>query len=319
MKNIILIISLLFCVAITQSNAQSTGFFGGHYNVAPILISPASAGFSETHQIMMNARTQWVGFPGAPKTYIVNYNGPIGSTFGFGAGFLSETIGNITNFGYKMNFALRVQPRNTKFKGAFGFSTEFNRQRLADSVRESEFFESGDEIIMQAIDGRRIFDASMGVWGTYGDSKFDKGLTYFGLTFSNLIVAKVGDIASTNDNQGSFFKFVVFNVGHIFDVEQYNFKLEPSLMIRSLQNVPFQVDFNIKGSFLQEKLVAGLSYRSGSGDAVALLLGTKVESFNLYYSYDVSFSRFQKYSSGSHEVTIAFDFKSGKKKYDRSN
>ncbi|MCR9290011.1 MAG: PorP/SprF family type IX secretion system membrane protein [Bacteroidetes bacterium] len=316
MKNFILIIMLFLGFQIAHAQDQTAVF--SHYHITPILISPAAAGFSESHQIQMNVRTQWVGFPGAPKTYGVSYNGPIGSTFGFGTGILSESIGNLTNFRYQMNFALRVKPRNTKFKGAFGFSTEFFRQRLANSVVENEFYEDGDEVIDQAIDGRRIFDASMGFWGSYGDARTDKGLTYFGLTFSNLIVAKVGDIATTGDNQGSFFKFVIFNVGHIFDVDAYNFKLEPSLMIRSLQNVPFQADFNIKGSFLEEKLVAGLSYRSGSGDAIGLLLGTKVSSFNLFYSYDVSFSRFQKYNSGSHEVTIAFDFKSGKKKYDRS-
>ncbi|RMG79230.1 MAG: type IX secretion system membrane protein PorP/SprF, partial [Bacteroidetes bacterium] len=305
MKNLLPLIAILFCLQIAHAQEQIAVF--SHYHISPILISPAAAGFSESHQIQMNARTQWVGFPGAPKTYAVNYNGPVGSTFGFGAGVLSESIGNITNFRTQLNFALRLQPRNSKLKGAFGFSTEFYRRKLADSVRDSEFFEPDDEIILQSIDGSRIFDASMGVWGTYGDPKYDRGLTYFGLTFSNLVVAKVGDIATTAENQGSFFKFVIFNVGHIFDVDAYNFKLEPSLMIRSVQNVPFQADFNIKGSFLDEKLVAGLSYRSGSGDAIGLLLGTKVSSFNLFYSYDVSFSRFQKYNSGSHEVTIAFD------------
>lgn len=309
MKNLILFIGLMLSIHIAQGQEQTAVF--SHYHLNPILISPAAAGFSGAHHIQMNVRTQWVGFPGAPKTYGVSYNGPVGSTFGFGAGLLSESIGNVTNFRYQMNFALRLKMRD--FKGAFGFSTEFHRKKLAESVREGIFFEEDDEIIMEAIDGRRVFDASMGFWGSYKDA------TYFGLTFSNLIVAKIGDIATTTENQGSFFKFVIFNIGHVFDVDAYNFKLEPSLLIRSIQNVPFQADFNIKGSFLNDMLVAGLSYRSGSGDAIGILLGTKVTSFNLYYSYDVSFSRFQKYNSGSHEVTVAFDFKSGKKKYDRSN
>ncbi len=50
-----------------------------------------------------------------------------------------------------------------------------------------------------------------------------------------------------------------------------------------------------------------------AGGAAGLLLGTKLPSFHLYYSYDISFQRFQKFSTGTHEVTLAFSFKKKEK------
>ena len=85
--------------------------------------------------------------------------------------------------------------------------------------------------------------------------------------------------------------------------------LEPSLVIRQVLMGPeSMVDINLKAGFLDEQLIAGLSYRGGVANALAILLGTRLSGFNLYYSYDISFNRFQDYSVGSHEVTVAFSF-----------
>ena len=41
---------------------------------------------------------------------------------------------------------------------------------------------------------------------------------------------------------------------------------------------------------------------------MAFLLGSKYQNFQVTYSYDVAFSRFQKYNSGSHEISVAYSF-----------
>ena len=88
-------------------------------------------------------------------------------------------------------------------------------------------------------------------------------------------------------------------------------------MVQHIKDTPFRADFNIMGSFIDDTLIAGVSYRAGLGGAVGLLLGTNVEVFRIYYSYDVSFQTVQQYNGGTHEVTVAFDFAGGKKKFDR--
>ena len=70
--------------------------------------------------------------------------------------------------------------------------------------------------------------------------------------------------------------------------------------------MPFQADINLKGYFLEDKLIGGLTYRGGSNGAMAILVGSKFNNFGFYYTFDVSFQEFQSNSNGSHELTLSF-------------
>lgn len=307
MKKFFLLIAAIVMIQSAWSQEQAAVF--SHYHLNPILISPAVAGYNELHQIHMNIRSQWTGFPESPKSYALGYNGPVSRTLGLGANILSETLGNQTRFRFQLNYAFRYAWE--KFKLGAGFSTEFHSLKIARSVIDNPLYESGDQIVEDAVEGNKLFDASLGLWGTISDKSF------VGLTFSNLVVAKIGDIEA-GESQGAFFNYVILHFGHEFDVPSSGFKIVPSIMINRIKDKPFQADFNIKGSFIQDKLIAGISYRAGLGGAVGLLLGTNIDVFKLYYSYDVSFQNVQQYNGGTHEVTLSFDLDGGRKRFDRS-
>lgn len=310
---------ILFILAVSAlaAQAQEQAAVFDHYTVAPILMTPAVAGFDGKHNIQMNLKSAWVGFPGSAKTYGIQYHGPVGKILGLGVGVLSETIGNTTLTRFQLNYAARFEINDIAKLGV-GFSTDFYRKRLARSSLDPSLVESGlltlndlnDQRIIDAVDGENIFDAALGFWGTFNNQ------TYVGLTFPNLVVAKIGDI-ETQSQSSTFLKSIIFNLGHKFEVSGSNLTLEPSLMIRKLLDVPIQAHFNIIGGFMDEQLLAGLSFQAGTGGAMGLLLGTKVDVFKVYYSYGLGFSNFQQYSNGSHEITVGFAFDSGKKKYDR--
>jgi hypothetical protein len=78
--------------------------------------------------------------------------------------------------------------------------------------------------------------------------------------------------------------------------------------MRKVRDTPYQIDLNIQGRFLDEKLIAGLTFRPGTSGAAVCLLGTKLNQFQFFYSYDLSLSNFQRYTTGSHEVSIAYAF-----------
>jgi type IX secretion system PorP/SprF family membrane protein len=307
MKKLILLIAAVFALQFAWSQEQSAVFT--HYFVNPILISPAAAGFNENHQIHMNVRSQWTGFPESPKSYGIGYNGPIGKTLGLGVGVMSENLGNMTNTRLQLNYAFRYELKNVKF--AAGFSTEFLTKRVAESVMQSPLYDQDDDIIQNAVDGNKVFDASLGAYATF------KKNTFVGVTFPNLVVAKIGEI-ETGQNEGSLFKYSIITFGHEFEVEPYNFKLKPSVLVYNIKDKPLQIDFNMLGSFINDKLMAGVSVRAGTGGATGILLGTNVDVFKLFYSYDLTFQKFQKYNSGSHELTLLFSFERGKKRYDRT-
>ena len=309
MKKLFLL-SIIMLVFSRMAISQEQSAVFSHYYISPILLTPAVAGFNENHQIQMDIRSQWTGFPGAPKSYYIGYNGPIGKTLGVGASLMSESLGNMNHLRFQLNYAFRYAFKNVKF--AAGFNTEFHTLKLANSVLEADNIDAGDEIINGAVEGNRVFDASLGFWSQF------KNNTYVGLTFTNLVVAKIGDIES-GDPEGSFFKYAAINFGHEFEIEPYNFTLQPSIMAHRIKGKPFQIDFNLIGSFVNDKLIAGVTYHTGPGDIVGLLLGTNIDVFKLYYSYDVSFQEIQQYNGGTHEITLLFDFAGGKNKIDRWN
>ncbi|MCB9265121.1 MAG: PorP/SprF family type IX secretion system membrane protein [Lewinellaceae bacterium] len=300
MKKILLLISFLSVVRL--ASAQDEAIFS-HYNIMPVLVNPSAAGFGDQHQFQLNARAQWSGFVDAPKTYSAQYNGPIGTNFGLGVGVLTETAAQMNRLRAHLNYAFRFKI-NDMIKLSAGFSTEYQQVRLDNGVAAGVFFQEGDKIIEDFMDGRGVFDASLGVFSSFNED------TKVGLTFTNLVRSRLSNIGVNGSNE-SILKYYLFYASHKLRIEEHNFTLEPSILIRNVRDVPSQVDINLKAAFLDEALTTGLSYRSlGS---LGILLGTRLSTFEVYYSYDVFFQNFQKYNDGSHEVTVALSFNRIKK------
>jgi len=299
MKKLILLISLFsFCQWLS---AQDEAIFS-HYNITPVLINPSVAGFDDAHQLQLNARASWSGFADAPQTYAAQYNGPLGDNFGIGVGVLSESAAQIQRLRAHLNYAFRFDI-NDKIKLAAGFSTEYQQVQLDNGVADNNFFELGDEVIDNFMDGEGVFDATVGLYSSFSEN------TRVGLSFTNLVRSRLSSSAEQNE---SILKYYIFFASHKMDVEDLNFSVEPSIMVRNTKDVPSQIDFNIKAGFLDDALIAGLSYRSSN--TVAILLGTKLPKFQLLYSYDVFFDEFQRYNDGSHEVSVLVSFERNKNK-----
>lgn len=299
----ILLLSIVVVAALMKVQAQDQAIFS-HYNINPVLIHPAAAGFSGQHQLLFNARMQWTGFPDAPKTFMAQYNGPLSKSFGIGFGVLSESAAQLQRTRAQLNYAIRF-PLGKDWEMAAGFSTELQQIRLHGDVAGGSFVDLGDRIIDANMSGVRFLDASVGVYGTYKEN------TFGGLSFTNLVRSRLDGLV-VSDEKESLFNYYVFYLGHKFEVEDLKFTLEPSVMARQIRDVPFQLDINLKAGFLDDQLQAGVSYRSLG--VMGVMLGVQVSPFNLYYTYDVSFQRFQQFNSGAHEVTIALNMKKKGKK-----
>jgi type IX secretion system PorP/SprF family membrane protein len=115
----ILLLAIFAAVALTQIQAQDQAIFS-HYNISPILIHPAAAGFGGQHQLLFNARMQWTGFPDAPKTFMAQYNGPLSKSFGIGFGVLSESAAQLRRTRAQLNYAIRF-PLGDDWEMAAGF------------------------------------------------------------------------------------------------------------------------------------------------------------------------------------------------------
>lgn len=270
-----------------------------HYHLFPVLVNPGYTGFENNHQFILNARRNWTGFPGAPTTYTMMYNGPIGDKLALGGGLFTEKIGSQSITRLQLNYAFRF--KISQLQMGIGLSTEFLNRSISSGLLNNPLVAPNDQVLEDAASGQKIFDASVGAFALYNNQFF------LGLSLPNTIRARL-DQAPIDDNstQNSLFQFYIFQMGYIFNIEHQNIKLIPSMSLRSVRNVPYQIDFNLQGRFLDEKLIAGLTLRPSTGGASSFLIGTKYKGVQFIYSYDVSFSRFQQYNGGSHELSLAF-------------
>jgi type IX secretion system PorP/SprF family membrane protein len=279
----------------TSATAQDEMIFN-HYVINPVILNPAATGFNGAQNFNLHFKNQWTGFPGAPTTYAFNYNGSLGEKLGIGAWVSQENIASQNRLRAMLSYSFRFKIND--FKGAMGLSTEFKRMGLNSDVLANPLLKQGDDLVNMHADGVSFFDATMGFYGTYQDK-----LT-IGLSMPNLIQARLGDVPGVSGNANGGFKYYTFSLG--YKQRSGDITIEPSLVLKKIAAAPFQVDLNLKGSFLNEKVIGAVSYRAGAGGGLGVLVGTKYNGMTFAYSYDYSLNRFQPYSGGGHEITVGY-------------
>jgi type IX secretion system PorP/SprF family membrane protein len=271
------------------------------YIFHPILVNPAYAGFKQDHELLFNFRNSHAGFPGAPRTYTLSFNGPIAPKLGFVGLLFNDKAGDLNKFkgqaGLAYTFNLGTVKLNT------GLAAQFQKIQLANGAILDSGIDPSDPLLRAAADGLNFFNTSIGIYGEHDEKLF------FGISVVDLVRTRIDDIQTSTD-QNSFFQYFNAWVGYRWNVDNYNFTVEPSIMIKRLRNVPFQTDLNLKMSFLDEQLFGGVSYSLGGFSKTSFMLGTRINSFKLFYSYDVALEDFQKYNNGSHELSLSFMLKS---------
>lgn len=290
--------TLIFGLTVAAAFAQEPAVYS-QYQVFPILVNPGYTGFQDKHEFLVNTRKTWTGFPGSPTTVTAIYHGPVGDKLALGGGLFSEKIGEQTTVRLQLNYAFRF--RIQKAQIGLGLSTEFLRRNIAGSTLDNPTIDVNDEVLEDAVGGQSIFDASVGAHVLY-DERF-----FVSLAVPNTIRARLDQVPVEKDESGGgLLQHYIFQLGYIINVPSQNFKVIPSLALRNVRDVPYQVDLNLQGRFMDEKLIAGLTFRPSTDGSMAFLIGTKYKQAQLFYSYDVSFGKFQQYNGGSHELSVSF-------------
>ena len=279
----------------TAANAQDEMIYN-HYIINPVLVNPAATGANGGQNFFLHYKNQWTGFPGAPSTVAINYNGAVSSKMGLGAYVSNENIAYQNRLRALLSYSFRFKIND--FKAALGLSTEFKRMGLSNDVLNHPLIKPGDQIIENNLAGVSFFDATVGFYGVYQDK-----LTV-SFSMPNLIQAKLGEVGVGSGETNGGFKYYTFMLG--YKQKAGAITIEPSIMMKKLQYAPFQVDLNVKASFLEERVMGGVSYRAGAGGGLGVMVGTKYNGVTFAYSYDYGLNRFQQYSTGAHELTVGY-------------
>ena len=112
---------------------------------------------------------------------------------------------------------------------------------------------------------------------------------------------------SSNYNENHYY----LTSGALFHLNK-KFKLKPSIMIKAVPNTPLSVD--VSGNLIyRDMLWLGLSYRSD--DAVSIMTQFQInEQIRVGYAYDMPTSKVRTYTGGTHEITLAYDFRFNRKR-----
>lgn len=295
MKKILLSVS--FFVALTIClKAQDEAIYS-QYLFHPILVNPAYAGFQDHHELLLNYKNTHASFPGSPKTYTLSFNGPVAPKLGFGGLVFNDVEGDLSKFKAQAAVTYKFDLGSVKLNA--GLAAQYSRRQLANGAVLDPLI-IPDPFLIEAANGNKFFSSSMGIYGE------QNGKFKFGIAVVDLVRTRIDDI-QTPTSSNSLFEFFNAWVGYKYDVANYNFTIEPSIMIKRLRYVPFQTDFNVKMGFLEDQLFGGISYSVGGFSKTSFLLGTRINKFKLFYSYDISLDEFQKYNNGAHEISLSFD------------
>ena len=283
---------LLFVLCI-KANAQFDPMFSQYMN-NEMFINPAYAGTRKVMAATLLYRDQWGGITGAPKTQTFSIHSPAGKKNGLGLSAMNESIGITNLMRLNGNYSYRIR------------TGDFSQLSFGLMGSIIQYHENIDELILtDPIDRHfvkntpNLFAPNAGFGMFYYTNKFYIGLSIPRLIKNSIKYSKVEN--SVMPNNWHYY----LTTAYIFDVSE-NFKLKTSVMMKHVNGAPVQGELALHG-LLNNFLWLGTSYRTG--DAISLITGFQLSpQLRVFYSYDYALTDLQQYSSGSHEITISYDF-----------
>ncbi len=288
----IFITSLCLLILFTYKSQQNS--MTSQYLFNDFSINPAVAGTKSYSPLSISFRRQWVGIDEAPVTQNLMYHTSLGDNTGIGAHVFNDATGPSRRTGINSTFAYNIKTsKRTKLSfGISGSLTQFsiNRDRLITDV-------PGD-IAVSNINNQFLADCNFGLYWS-GDRHF------VGFSGFNLFENETDLLALTTPIVNTLNKVFYVHGGYNFKIGAI-FELQPSMIIRTMNNSLIQTDGNLKLT-VKNAYSIGLSYRNK--DAVSFIGGVNIGTATIGYSYDLGISKIKTYNSGTHEIFLSYKLK----------
>ncbi len=316
MKKTLGILAFLACslAGFSQQDYQFNQFF-----FDKVSVNPGATGMKDIC-VGLFFREQWAGFSGNPTTMLLNAHAPVKLLKGgIGITAYNDVIGNqvlgvaglsstevdghaITTNAFRLHYAYHLKNVGPGTLG-LGLSLGFQGAKLG-----SNWYSVDPVILDNAIpnveDSKGAADFNFGAY--YQTNKFWAGLSSTHLSAQDL---------QSNNFDFSVARHYYFMTGYETQLASTAWQLKPALMVKS-DAVSTSIDVNVRGEW-NNFIWGGLSLRTGI-DAISPMVGINWEAVNqstgvgtlqFGYSYDVTLSDINSYSSGSHEVFLGFCYK----------
>lgn len=290
MKKISLLLIFIIILGIKDMSAQQDPQYTQYmYNMN--VMNPAYAGSKESLSITGLYRTQWSGLDGAPETITFSAHSPITDRMGLGLSAIKDELGPISETNVYIDFSYTL-PMGENLKLALGIKAGATFHDVG--LTSLELQDPGDPFFSENIDN--VYP-NVGAGAFLYSDKF-----YLGLSVPNFLNSLHLD--ENGLQYGSETQHFFATAGYVFQIND-NFKLKPSVMVKSAFETPVSFDGNLNALFF-DKFEIGASYRLD--DSFSGIVGFQVTDFlRIGYAYDHITSELKGVGSASHEVVLTFD------------
>jgi type IX secretion system PorP/SprF family membrane protein len=267
------------------------------YVLNPLTINPAYAGNRGALNIAAFYRKQWVGITGSPETMTLAADAPfLDSKLGLGLIITNDKLGVTketqiqTTYSYKINMD----------KGNLSFGLGAGLITTNTAWSSLVVIDPGDELYLADSPVFVVPDFSFGTYYTYKNY------------FAGLSVPKLLSYKFNFDKNKYTIKFdpgqsyYLFNTGYLFTLSP-KLKFFPSTLITYSPGEKILYDLNAHFNYI-DRLWVGASYKN-KRSLSALLQFAVNNQFRVAYTYDFDFGSLGRYSNGSHEIMLRYEFK----------
>jgi len=314
----ILVLLVLLCLPATGQQLPTFS----QYVLNGFILNPAMAGFDGYTSVSTTARQQWVGFGDAPQTVAASWqtrvlqrsyrivenpvrdrNMLLPSTkgrVGLGAYIINDVNGNMARTGVQFTYAYHIIINHNQL--SFGLAGKVFQYRLdADALS----FGRGDEsqLLNSFKETAYTPDVDFGIYWT-------NTVYFIGLSANNLFQPAVR-IGSDNSRENKILRHYWLMGGYKINTLS-DFSFEPTVLVKTTEKWIPQADIGAKVYYVDDYW-AGLAYRTDG--SLLVQMGMRTSGLFIGYAFDYSFSSIQRFSYGSHEISISYKFGDNARRY----
>jgi len=296
--NKINVIILLGCLIIASKiNAQQDPM-SSQYMYNMLAINPAYAGNHGVFGATALFRQQWVGVPGAPRTFSLGFDIPDNKNgFGYGLQMIGDQIGIQKTNAIAASFSYRTHLFSENDELSLGLQGSMSN--YAANYNSVDLIQPYDPSFVGLVVNTWTPNVGAGIF--YHTKDF-----YFGVSAPTILstTLKVEPVSLTR-TAASFFSIphfyattgLVLHINSVLDIK-------PSAMIRAVNGAPVEYDVNTQ-LYFYDMFSIGASYRSNAA-FVGMASIQLSPNWRIGYAFDKDITRFKAFNTGTHEVMLGF-------------
>lgn len=296
MRHIAIIILTATLVAFGNIAFSQQDALYSQYMINELVINPAYTGTRDVMNVTMVHRHQWVGIEGAPKTTTVSIQSPLQNERVAVAMYVySDQTGPMKDVGVMANYAYRLRLGQGRL--SFGVQGGFIQQGVDLSLLTARDYD--DISIYNASATTYTPDVNFGIY--YTTKRWFAGVS------SKHLFERMFDINNQLDDSpySSLSRHMYGTAGMVIDLTN-DIVLKPSTLVRYTRNAKVNIDVNAS-LYYKELFMIGASYRTTNNAVVLMGQLTVKDNVRISYSYDMQINALSSQTSGSHEISVAFD------------